>query len=212
MSVGLPYVHVPANGGEPVFLVGDTYTVLLRGEATEGKLGVVEGIVPAKAGPPLHTHHRESETFLVTDGVLTITAGDDEYDVVAGGLVHIPQGLSHRFFNKDEHQPATMALLFPSRDGGHVHRHRNTRRPRRDRACAQRRRRRGDGRRRRQVRLHLRLIGSHERHGSGRGPRVERCSTAPAPRIPDSLVTLHRSTPCARSRPMFWWWAPARPG
>lgn len=112
MSVGLPYVHVPANGGEPVFLVGDTYTVLLRGEATEGKLGVVEGIVPAKAGPPLHTHHRESETFLVTDGVLTITAGDDEYDVVAGGLVHIPQGLSHRFFNKDEHQPATMALLF----------------------------------------------------------------------------------------------------
>lgn len=112
MSVGLRYVHVPADGGEPVFLVGDTYSVLLRGEATGGRLGVVEGIVPAKAGPPLHTHHRESETFLVTKGVLTITAGDEEYDVAAGGLVYIPQGLSHRFFNRNEREPATVALLF----------------------------------------------------------------------------------------------------
>lgn len=105
-------MHLHADGGEPVFLVGDTYSVLFRGDATGGRLSVVEGIVPAKAGPPLHTHHRDSETFLVTTAVLTITAGDDEYDVAAGGLVYIPEGLSRRFFNRNEREPATMALSF----------------------------------------------------------------------------------------------------
>jgi hypothetical protein len=32
-------VHVPADGGESVFLVGDTYTTLLSGTLSRSKIG-----------------------------------------------------------------------------------------------------------------------------------------------------------------------------
>ncbi|MBW8793176.1 MAG: cupin domain-containing protein, partial [Streptomyces sp.] len=58
-------MHVPPDGGEPVYLVGDTYTTLLKATHTNGELSLVEAIMPADAGPPPHTHHGESETFIV---------------------------------------------------------------------------------------------------------------------------------------------------
>jgi quercetin dioxygenase-like cupin family protein len=87
MSFHFKPVHVPPDGGISVFLVGDTYTVLLNAAETGGNLSMVEAIVPAKAGPPMHTHHQEAESFIVMDGELVITAENEEYEVSAGGVV-----------------------------------------------------------------------------------------------------------------------------
>lgn len=51
-SMSLPPLHIPPDGGSPVFLVGDTYTTLLSAADTGGELSLAEAVVPADAGPP----------------------------------------------------------------------------------------------------------------------------------------------------------------
>ncbi|TKA02132.1 cupin domain-containing protein [Actinacidiphila oryziradicis] len=112
MSLLLPPLHVPADQGKPVFLVGDTYTTLISSNETNGELSLVEAVVPADAGPPPHTHHGESETFILMDGHLTIEAGDDQYEVEPGGVVYVPKGVRHSFRNSSGTKPARMYFLY----------------------------------------------------------------------------------------------------
>jgi hypothetical protein len=46
---------------------------------------------------PLHVHHREEETFLVTRGRLTFQIGDQTIDAGPGDLVVGPRDIPHRF-------------------------------------------------------------------------------------------------------------------
>jgi mannose-6-phosphate isomerase-like protein (cupin superfamily) len=112
MSIGAVPVHVPPTGGTPVFLVGDTYTTLLDAAQTNGELSLVEAIVPVNAGPPPHTHLRESETFILLEGSLVVTAGDEKYEVEPGGVVYVPKGTTHSFTNLSSTRPARMYFLY----------------------------------------------------------------------------------------------------
>ncbi|MCT2590295.1 cupin domain-containing protein [Streptomyces sp. N2-109] len=112
MSLGLPPVHVPVEGGSAVHLVGDTYTTLLDSGQTGGEFSLIEAIMPADAGPPPHTHHGESETFIVMEGELVITAGDDSYEVAPGGVVYVPKGVRHSFRNLSRTTPARIYFLY----------------------------------------------------------------------------------------------------
>jgi mannose-6-phosphate isomerase-like protein (cupin superfamily) len=55
-------------------------------------------IVTAKPGqgPPLHTHPYVEVAFIL-EGCATITVGDEEREVQAGGIVVIPAETPHRF-------------------------------------------------------------------------------------------------------------------
>ena len=57
-------------------------------------------IVNAKPGqgPPLHTHPYVEVAFTI-EGSATITVGDEQREVSAGGIVVIPPGTPHRFVN-----------------------------------------------------------------------------------------------------------------
>jgi mannose-6-phosphate isomerase-like protein (cupin superfamily) len=57
-------------------------------------------IVTAKPGqgPPLHTHPYVEVAFTV-EGTATITVGDEQREVTAGGVVVIPANTAHRFVN-----------------------------------------------------------------------------------------------------------------
>ncbi|WP_162467293.1 cupin domain-containing protein [Streptomyces cavernae] len=110
--MSLPPLHVPPDGGSPVFLVGDTYTTLLGAADTGGELSLAEAVVPAEAGPPPHTHHGESETFILLEGALHVTAGDEEFEVEPGGVVYVPKGVRHSFRNISPEQPARMYFLY----------------------------------------------------------------------------------------------------
>ncbi|MFF3502385.1 cupin domain-containing protein [Streptomyces sp. NPDC003247] len=88
-----------------MFLVGHTHTTLLTSAQTGGELSLVESVLPADAGPPPHTHHRESETFIVIEGEPVITAGDKEHEVRAGGVVYVSKGVRHSCRNLSRTTP-----------------------------------------------------------------------------------------------------------
>lgn len=54
-------------------------------------------------GPPLHTHPYVEVAFTL-EGSATITVGDDEREVKAGGIVVIPANTPHRFVNSGDTQ------------------------------------------------------------------------------------------------------------
>ena len=49
-------------------------------------------------GPRLHRHPYD-ETWVVVDGTLTFTAGDEELAAAPGDIVVVPPGVPHRFRN-----------------------------------------------------------------------------------------------------------------
>src|ERR1700730_9650592 len=49
-------------------------------------------------GPPLHKHPYVEVAFTL-EGCATITVGDEQREVKAGGIVVIPAGCPHRFVN-----------------------------------------------------------------------------------------------------------------
>jgi quercetin dioxygenase-like cupin family protein len=60
-------------------------------------------IVNAKPGhgPPLHTHPYVEVAFVI-EGCTTITIGDEERKVQAGGIAVIPANTPHRFVNSGD--------------------------------------------------------------------------------------------------------------
>jgi mannose-6-phosphate isomerase-like protein (cupin superfamily) len=52
-------------------------------------------------GPPLHTHPYVEVAFTL-EGSATITVGDEQREAKAGGIVVIPAGTPHRFFNSGD--------------------------------------------------------------------------------------------------------------
>jgi quercetin dioxygenase-like cupin family protein len=57
-------------------------------------------VVTAKPGegPPLHTHPYVEVAFTI-EGRATITVGDEQREMQAGGIAVIPAGTPHRFVN-----------------------------------------------------------------------------------------------------------------
>ncbi len=78
---------------------GDIYTILAHGEDTGGQFTTVEVIVPPGGGPPLHTHAREDEFFVVLEGEVTFTVAGRALLARPGDSVFGPRGIPHRFEN-----------------------------------------------------------------------------------------------------------------
>jgi quercetin dioxygenase-like cupin family protein len=104
-------VHVPPDGGDTVFLVGDTYTTLLSGAQTDGTFALLEAVVPAHTGPAPHIHHAEDETFILLEGVLEFRVGDASHEARAGTVILVPRGAPHHFSNVGD-APARMLFMY----------------------------------------------------------------------------------------------------
>jgi quercetin dioxygenase-like cupin family protein len=76
---------------------GNLATIKVTGEDTHGGLTVVEVRMGAGRMAPLHVHHREEETFLVTEGQLTFQIGEKTIEAGPGDVVVGPRDLPHRF-------------------------------------------------------------------------------------------------------------------
>ena len=53
---------------------------------------------PPGSGPKLHKHPYE-EVFVVQEGSVTLTAGDDVIEASGGQVVVVPAGVPHKFVN-----------------------------------------------------------------------------------------------------------------
>src|SRR5947209_15217596 len=65
-----PIVLQPGAGPTIEGPVGGPLTFNVRGEQSNGKLAVLENVLPPGEGPPVHTHTNEDEAWYVLDGEL----------------------------------------------------------------------------------------------------------------------------------------------
>ncbi len=121
-----------AAGSGPLWFLGTLARVKLGGEATGGRLALVEILLPRAAAPPLHSHPQD-ETFYVLDGELVVwlvaaeeraTAPADGHPPASGAtdgrrcspgdVVFAPAGVPHTFLVESD----TARLLVLSTPAG----------------------------------------------------------------------------------------------
>ena len=65
---------------ETLSIPGNTFTIIEDGEATAGRIGVVEcELEPGWLGPPQHTHKQHDETFYVLEGAVRFATGERSF-------------------------------------------------------------------------------------------------------------------------------------
>ncbi len=72
-------------------------TTLVRGEATGGRLAVVELLEVRGHEPPRHLHANEDEVVYVLEGELTVCVGADVHRAAAGTCLFLPRGTDHGY-------------------------------------------------------------------------------------------------------------------
>ena len=103
---------VAPDGGETFSMNGLSLTFKATSEITNDQLGVYEIVLAPRAiGAKLHYHRFMDETFIVTQGVLTLTAGSQEHAAEAGTVAYVPRFTPHAFRN-DTDEEVKLILLF----------------------------------------------------------------------------------------------------
>ena len=99
---GLPHLSV----------VGDTYTILLSGDDTDGRLTLIDMHVPPGGGPPPHRHDYE-ETFVILDGRLDLTFRGTTQAASAGTTINVPANAPHQFHNSSDTPARLLCISAP---------------------------------------------------------------------------------------------------
>lgn len=88
--------------------------VLLRSEQSEGRVSVVESVMPPGAtGPPVHTHAFD-EGFYVLEGELTFRVDEQLVTARGGELAFAPGGVPHTFTNRGENPARFLIVCTPA--------------------------------------------------------------------------------------------------
>jgi quercetin dioxygenase-like cupin family protein len=94
-------------------LVGDTYTITVSGEATNGRFCVIDMHIPPGGGPPPHRHDFE-ETFILLEGEMEATFRGKKLIVRAGETLNIPANAPHRFHNTSSLPVRMLCICSPA--------------------------------------------------------------------------------------------------
>jgi quercetin dioxygenase-like cupin family protein len=100
--------HLPHIG-----LVGDTYTILLKGEDTAGRYTLIDMHVPQGGGPGPHRHDFE-EMFTILEGEIEVTFRGEKSTVRAGETVNIPANAPHSFTNASDRPARLLCMCSPA--------------------------------------------------------------------------------------------------
>jgi quercetin dioxygenase-like cupin family protein len=85
-----------------------------NGRENEGRFDFLVADVAYAAGPGLHVHAAQEDTFYVLDGILTLQLGDEVVELRAGDFATAPPGVPHSFTNAVADQACrTMNLMTP---------------------------------------------------------------------------------------------------
>ena len=85
------------------------YTILVAGNDTAGRYGLIDMHILPAGGPPPHRQDYE-EMFSVLDGEIEFTLRGEKIVVRVGETINIPANAPHQFKNKSE-QPARLLCL-----------------------------------------------------------------------------------------------------
>jgi len=94
-------------------LVGDTYTVTVSGDDTNGRFCVIDMHIPPGGGPPPHRHDFE-ETFILLEGEIEATFRGNKSVVRAGTTVNVPANAPHQFRNASSKPVRMLCICSPA--------------------------------------------------------------------------------------------------
>lgn len=94
-------------------LVGDTYTITVTGEDTNGRFCVIDMHIPPGGGPPPHRHDFE-ETFVLLEGEMEATFRGKKSTVHAGDTLNIPANAPHQFHNASTGPVRMLCICSPA--------------------------------------------------------------------------------------------------
>jgi quercetin dioxygenase-like cupin family protein len=94
-------------------LVGDTYTITVSGEQTNGRFCLIDMHIPPGGGPPPHRHDFE-ETFILLEGEMEATFRGKKSTVRAGETLHIPANAPHQFHNASSTAVRMLCICAPA--------------------------------------------------------------------------------------------------
>lgn len=92
-------LHVTKDDAPALWVVGDVVRIVLSGAQTNGTFALVDTFVSPGKGTPPHVHSREDETFIITEGEVEFWVDGKTIAVPAGGVLHAPKGIPHRYGN-----------------------------------------------------------------------------------------------------------------
>jgi len=94
-------------------IVGDTYTILLGGNDTDGRYCLIDMLVPPGGGPPPHRHDFE-ESFTILEGEIEATFRGKKSVVRKGETVNIPANAPHSFTNASKEPARLLCICAPA--------------------------------------------------------------------------------------------------
>ena len=94
-------------------LVGDTYTITVSGEETNGRFCVIDMHIPPGGGPAPHRHDFE-ETFILLEGQVEATFRGEKSVVRAGETINIPANAPHQFHNSSSKPVRLLCICSPA--------------------------------------------------------------------------------------------------
>jgi quercetin dioxygenase-like cupin family protein len=106
--------RVPPGGGKRLQILAETGFLKLAGPETGGHFALMEGWTPPGAGPPLHRHTHEDETFYILEGEYEFIVGDSRLRAPVGSVVFGPRGIFHTFKNIGTSQARILVYAQPA--------------------------------------------------------------------------------------------------
>lgn len=98
-------------------VIKDQVTFMQTAAATNGRITTLQVTLMPGGGTPLHYHKNFSETFVVTEGVLTITLKHRTISLTAGQKLTVEQGKAHRFSNESSAPVVFTTVILPGSEG-----------------------------------------------------------------------------------------------
>jgi quercetin dioxygenase-like cupin family protein len=89
--------NLEAQGGEKIWITGDTVQIKASASQTQGAYTMIEAFASPGNGPPPHVHKNEDETLYVLDGEFEILNGEQHMRAKPDALAFVPRGTVHRF-------------------------------------------------------------------------------------------------------------------
>src|SRR5438874_1049722 len=112
-----------------IALMGDTYTILLSGDDTDGRYCLIDMMIPPGGGPGPHRHDFE-ESFTILEGEIETNFRGKQSVVRAGETANIPANAPHSFRNASQDPVRLLCICAPAGQEEFSHRSASPWRPR----------------------------------------------------------------------------------
>jgi len=110
----VPIIHPPGSG-KTVGVLRSRSTFKVLPAETGGAYAILEQMIPAGHGPPLHVHRRETEVFYILEGQFEVTVGGQKIPAPVGTCATCPRDIPHTFRNVGPTPGKLLLTVIPGR-------------------------------------------------------------------------------------------------